>query len=241
MVDLNRFKKITTDCISFAEKFLMLPSRINIGLDKCGPTERFNSLSNPCETEFSPSDTIIYFNEKWLENRLQKDPYDVEYFVFHELRHIDQHMQIIRLDHHEKINENPITLEVWRYNFIHYIRNEGGESENRNVRQPVELDAYIYANVLLSLYRMDAVELCPTIPTQIMDEIIPASQKYMNEKQEFREYLQEKGYVTQKAVQVCEDNKPIVKGKKIGANDPCPCGSGKKFKKCCRGNGKYDR
>lgn len=28
--------------------------------------------------------------------------------------------------------------------------------------------------------------------------------------------------------------------KKVGANDPCPCGSGRKFKKCCRGNGKYD-
>ncbi|WP_132995290.1 preprotein translocase subunit SecA [Sporanaerobacter acetigenes] len=27
--------------------------------------------------------------------------------------------------------------------------------------------------------------------------------------------------------------KPIVKGKKIGRNDPCPCGSGKKYKKCC--------
>lgn len=27
---------------------------------------------------------------------------------------------------------------------------------------------------------------------------------------------------------------------KTGANDPCPCGSGKKFKKCCRGNGRYD-
>ena len=22
-------------------------------------------------------------------------------------------------------------------------------------------------------------------------------------------------------------------GKKVGRNDPCPCGSGKKFKKCC--------
>jgi len=22
-------------------------------------------------------------------------------------------------------------------------------------------------------------------------------------------------------------------GKKIGRNDPCPCGSGKKYKKCC--------
>ena len=28
--------------------------------------------------------------------------------------------------------------------------------------------------------------------------------------------------------------------KKIGANDACPCGSGRKFKKCCKGNGIYD-
>ncbi len=28
-------------------------------------------------------------------------------------------------------------------------------------------------------------------------------------------------------------NKTIRKGKKIGRNDPCPCGSGKKYKKCC--------
>jgi preprotein translocase subunit SecA len=27
--------------------------------------------------------------------------------------------------------------------------------------------------------------------------------------------------------------KPVVKEKKIGRNDPCPCGSGKKYKKCC--------
>lgn len=28
-------------------------------------------------------------------------------------------------------------------------------------------------------------------------------------------------------------NEPISKPKKIGRNDPCPCGSGKKYKKCC--------
>lgn len=28
-------------------------------------------------------------------------------------------------------------------------------------------------------------------------------------------------------------NKPVVKEAKIGRNDPCPCGSGKKYKKCC--------
>jgi preprotein translocase subunit SecA len=27
--------------------------------------------------------------------------------------------------------------------------------------------------------------------------------------------------------------KQVVKGKKVGRNDPCTCGSGKKYKKCC--------
>ena len=25
----------------------------------------------------------------------------------------------------------------------------------------------------------------------------------------------------------------VIKGVKVGRNDPCPCGSGKKYKKCC--------
>ena len=29
------------------------------------------------------------------------------------------------------------------------------------------------------------------------------------------------------------ERKPVVKGNKVGRNDPCPCGSGKKYKKCC--------
>ena len=32
------------------------------------------------------------------------------------------------------------------------------------------------------------------------------------------------------------ENKPIRVGKKVGRNDPCPCGSGKKYKKCCGQN-----
>jgi preprotein translocase subunit SecA len=34
-----------------------------------------------------------------------------------------------------------------------------------------------------------------------------------------------------------DENKPEIDlTKKIGRNDPCPCGSGKKFKKCCGAN-----
>ena len=37
------------------------------------------------------------------------------------------------------------------------------------------------------------------------------------------------------------DSVPFVREtKKPGRNDPCPCGSGKKFKKCCLGKGIYD-
>lgn len=34
--------------------------------------------------------------------------------------------------------------------------------------------------------------------------------------------------------------KQPIRRKKVGANDKCPCGSGKKYKKCCRGKGIYD-
>jgi len=29
---------------------------------------------------------------------------------------------------------------------------------------------------------------------------------------------------------------PVTVGPKVGRNDPCPCGSGKKYKKCCAGS-----
>lgn len=35
-------------------------------------------------------------------------------------------------------------------------------------------------------------------------------------------------------------SEPVRKGKKIGPNDPCPCGSGKKYKKCCGAPGKQN-
>ena len=34
--------------------------------------------------------------------------------------------------------------------------------------------------------------------------------------------------------------RPVVRDYKIGRNDPCPCGSGLKYKKCCLNSGKYE-
>ena len=35
-------------------------------------------------------------------------------------------------------------------------------------------------------------------------------------------------------------SRPIVRDYKIGRNDPCPCGSGLKYKNCCLASGKYE-
>jgi uncharacterized protein YecA (UPF0149 family) len=34
---------------------------------------------------------------------------------------------------------------------------------------------------------------------------------------------------------------PKIKEHKIGRNDPCPCGSWKKYKNCCLKSGKYEK
>lgn len=41
-------------------------------------------------------------------------------------------------------------------------------------------------------------------------------------------------YPQQETVEIPESaQQPVVNLDKVGRNDPCPCGSGKKFKKCC--------
>jgi preprotein translocase subunit SecA len=42
-----------------------------------------------------------------------------------------------------------------------------------------------------------------------------------------------KSDVVSEAAEAIEKAKPIRTGPKVGRNDPCPCGSGKKFKQCC--------
>lgn len=37
----------------------------------------------------------------------------------------------------------------------------------------------------------------------------------------------------QRAQEMAPKGFTVVKRRKIGRNDPCPCGSGNKFKKCC--------
>jgi preprotein translocase subunit SecA len=43
--------------------------------------------------------------------------------------------------------------------------------------------------------------------------------------------------MVKQATEAMSKAKPVRSGPKVGRNDPCPCGSGKKFKHCCGKNG----
>ncbi|MCI8853134.1 MAG: SEC-C domain-containing protein [Lachnospiraceae bacterium] len=88
-------------------------------------------------------------------------------------------------------------------------------------------------------------------PIEEMEEDTPVSLKFDTEKL-YRNMVDAKAdwlyelpqweaiYSEEKRKELYLDQKKsgtIVKGPKIGRNDPCPCGSGLKYKKCC-GKGK---
>ena len=59
--------------------------------------------------------------------------------------------------------------------------------------------------------------------------------KFLNEVVEFwnKNYLIFANDCRQKHKELMEKARFMEEHKSIGRNDPCPCGSGKKFKKCC--------
>ena len=56
-------------------------------------------------------------------------------------------------------------------------------------------------------------------------------QKYTEEKVDLDDIAQQEA-ANQDTREIVENHTPLVKDKMPGRNDPCPCGSGKKFKNC---------
>ncbi|WP_100405439.1 preprotein translocase subunit SecA [Bacillus solitudinis] len=101
------------------------------------------------------------------------------------------------------------------------------------LRQGIHLRAY-GQNDPLREYRFEGFEMFEQMIASIEEEV---SMYIM--KAQVQQNLQRQEVAKGKAVQQAEDGKekpkrkPIRKGETTGRNDPCVCGSGKKFKNCC--------
>ncbi len=121
-----------------------------------------------------------------------------------------------------------------------------------DLRQGISLRAYGQRDPLIE-YKFESFDLFNNMTAGIREDLIRVLCKF-SPRPEGISGVQRESYVTvpqepqfNKAFQDAARNrmaaataggeqvvkKPIVKGEKVGRNDPCPCGSGKKYKRCC--------
>ncbi|WP_235988914.1 SEC-C metal-binding domain-containing protein [Aquibacillus kalidii] len=92
-------------------------------------------------------------------------------------------------------------------------------------------------NRLLDLgYSMEDLKVM--IAAVLVEEIhqVATSEEYYNEKRYCKKLSKLPEYYERKYLDLESDETeqvPVVNERKIGRNDPCFCGSGKKYKKCC--------
>ncbi|WP_353684818.1 preprotein translocase subunit SecA [Thermodesulfovibrio sp. 3907-1M] len=101
-----------------------------------------------------------------------------------------------------------------------------------HIKEGIGLRGYAQKDPLVE-YKKEAFELFEEMSRNIISDILTRLFKI-----QVREESQVKLQKTQKIQRSGGDgaNRPAQKPKKIGRNDPCPCGSGKKYKKCCGKN-----
>lgn len=228
----GEYLMLVNKCIFFARKFMELPEHIDIFFEEC-PSEIFPTMNNAAEG----GENRIVFNKLWFvgADRWNNHKDDIEFFVFHELRHLHQHYEINRLANGLPLHEKQDTVEIWKDGFLNYQRNEGGASQDVNIAQEVEIDANAYAQCLSNFFHLHyACELHFSVPLKAMELANIRSRIYYQSLPEFVEFINiEKIKQKENPVQRRTEHKPE-------RNAPCPCGSGKKFKMCCIGKGIYD-
>ncbi|MBQ7097805.1 MAG: preprotein translocase subunit SecA [Clostridia bacterium] len=101
------------------------------------------------------------------------------------------------------------------------------------LRHGINLRAYAQRDPVIE-YKFEAMDMFEEMIAIIKEETV---------KQLFHVVLQSNIERKQVAKPIAENHggdgtiqkKPVVKATKVGRNDPCPCGSGKKYKHCCLG------
>ena len=93
------------------------------------------------------------------------------------------------------------------------------------LRNGINLRAYAQRDPLVE-YKFEAYEAFQNMVYAIKEDVVRFILRV-----KIVERLQERKTVTNQGEDV--EKKPVHVGEKTGRNDPCPCGSGKKYKKCC--------
>ena len=181
---INRWAWVLSPCVEFAGRYLQLP-KVEIVFADC-PSNLFPTMSNAAEGTLLPNGVgRVLFNGPWFAERICEHRDDVEFFLFHELRHLHQFGQMNILRSKGKTREPKETVEAWQRGFDGYVRNDGESTETANVTQEVEVDANAYGLLLSTLYRGGKFPIV-SIPDEAFFPARDRVQKYYDTLPEFR-------------------------------------------------------
>jgi preprotein translocase subunit SecA len=105
-----------------------------------------------------------------------------------------------------------------------------------HLKEGIGLRGYAQQNPLIE-YKREGLEMFQEMVEQIKGEILQMLFRIQVATQEETEHLQEAQqqplFLSHGESAAGSKRKPARRSAKVGRNQPCPCGSGKKYKKCC--------
>jgi len=111
-----------------------------------------------------------------------------------------------------------------------------------HLKEGINLRGYGQKDPLVE-FKKEAFTLFEDMMGRIDEEIVrylfliqPVRPEEEAKELERKQQRQQKQLQYQTGPAQAEAPKPVRSGAKVGRNDPCPCGSGKKYKKCCGAN-----
>jgi preprotein translocase subunit SecA len=96
------------------------------------------------------------------------------------------------------------------------------------LREGIGLRAYGQKDPLIE-YKFEGYEMFQNMIDSIQDDVV----RYIFRVNVVQPQQEQKWQVTENRYAEEGPKKPVRRENKVGRNDPCPCGSGKKYKKCC--------
>lgn len=203
------------------------------------------------------SDLVITYLPEKIEsdteyadlNDAVKRIYNIDFELNGNAREIQEHEQLTELlqektkEYYEQKESEigpEILRQVERYIMLQtldYLWKEHLLSMD-HLREGVGLRSYAQKDPLYE-YKKEGFDMFSTIVERFNEEVCeklfkvqPVSDMEMTRLEEKRKKDEDKMVISRGEDQGEEVKQPVRRGKKIGRNEPCPCGSGKKYKKC---------
>lgn len=107
----------------------------------------------------------------------------------------------------------------------------------KDPKQEYRREAFELYGELLDVIKNDVVKSIMAVRIRTADELDAASESINEDMSQIKEVQYQHADVTTDSVEgeqpAERTTAPVRSGPKVGRNDPCPCGSGKKYKACC--------